>query len=237
MRVDEAGRGPCAGPLCVAAVILDPACLPDGIDDSKALTEARRFALEPQIKAAAMAWSVITVTVEEIDTLNILGATMAGMARAVEALDPCAHHALIDYSNRCPKLTIPSTADHQGGRPVAVDRRRLDPGQDSARPYHDRDGRPLSGLRLPKGYKGYQAEAHLDALRRARPLTDPPPVLGHHPRADSGGIAQHFPSRNIRTSSPPNALAFGKRDRAPRLMARARRRLSRKKRTKRIQKW
>jgi ribonuclease HII len=107
--VDEAGRGPCAGPLCVAAVILDPSRLPAGIDDSKALTEARRFALEPEIKAAAIDWSVVTVTVEEIDTLNILAATMAGMARAVESLTPAAQHALID-GNRCPKLAIPSTA-------------------------------------------------------------------------------------------------------------------------------
>ncbi|MGZ3299076.1 MAG: ribonuclease HII, partial [Asticcacaulis sp.] len=88
--VDEAGRGPCAGPVCVAAVILDPANIPEGIDDSKALNEARRFALEPQIKAAAIAWSVITMSVEDIDGLNILGATLEGMKRAVEALDPCA---------------------------------------------------------------------------------------------------------------------------------------------------
>ena len=81
--VDEAGRGPCAGPLCVAAVILDPQTMPQGITDSKALNEKQRFELEPAIKAAARAWSVITITVEEIDTLNILQATMAGMKRAV----------------------------------------------------------------------------------------------------------------------------------------------------------
>ena len=165
--VDEAGRGPCAGPLCVAAVILDAANLPEGIDDSKALTEARRFALEPQIKAAAVAWSVITITVEEIDTLNILGATMAGMARAVEALDPCAHHALID-GNRCPKLGIPSTAVVKGDAlslsiaaasilaKTARDRIMID--MDSLYPVY--------GF---KKHKGYQAEAHLEALRRHGP--------------------------------------------------------------------
>ena len=165
--VDEAGRGPCAGPLCVAAVILDSERFPDGIDDSKVLTEARRFALEPQIKASAIAWSVITVTVEEIDGLNILGATMAGMARAVEALDPCAHHALID-GNRCPKLAIPSTAIVKGDAlslsiaaasilaKTARDRIMIE--MDSIYPVY--------GF---KKHKGYQAEAHLDALRRHGP--------------------------------------------------------------------
>ena len=168
--VDEAGRGPCAGPPCVAAVILDPANLPQGIDDSKALTEVRRFALEPQIKAAAVAWSVITITVEEIDRLNILGATMAGMARAVEALDPCAHHALID-GNRCPKLDIPSTAVIKGDAlslsiaaasilaKTARDRIMIE--MDSIYPVY--------GFRK---HKGYQAEAHLEALR----LHGPSPI-------------------------------------------------------------
>ncbi len=165
--VDEAGRGPCAGPLCVAAVILDPANLPEGIDDSKALTEARRFALEPQIKAAAVAWSVITVTVEEIDILNILGATMAGMARAVEALDPCAHHALID-GNRCPKLAIPSTAVIKG------DALSLSIAAASilAKTARDRIMIEMDAVYPAYGFKkhkGYQAEAHLEALRQHGP--------------------------------------------------------------------
>lgn len=161
--VDEAGRGPCAGPLCVAAVILDPARLPAGIDDSKALTEARRFALEPEIKAAAIAWSVVTVTVEEIDTMNILAATMAGMARAVESLAPAAHHALID-GNRCPKLAIPSTAL------VGGDARSLSIAAASilAKTARDRIMIELDGVYPVYGFKkhkGYQAEAHLEALR------------------------------------------------------------------------
>lgn len=161
--VDEAGRGPCAGPLCVAAVILDPSRLPAGIDDSKALTEARRFALEPEIKAAAIAWSVVTVTVEEIDTLNILAATMAGMSRAVEALTPAAHHALID-GNRCPRLAIPSTAL------VGGDARSLSIAAASilAKTARDRIMIELDGVYPVYGFKkhkGYQAEAHLEALR------------------------------------------------------------------------
>jgi len=161
--VDEAGRGPCAGPLCVAAVILDPANLPEGIDDSKALTEARRFALEPQIKAAAVAWSVITVTVEEIDTLNILGATMSGMTQAVEALDPFAHHALID-GNRCPKLAIPSTAVVKGDSlslSIAAASILAKTARDRIMIEMD-DVYPVYGFRK---HKGYQAESHLEALR------------------------------------------------------------------------
>lgn len=161
--VDEAGRGPCAGPLCVAAVVLDPSRLPAGIDDSKALTETRRFALEPEIKAAAISWSVVTVTVEEIDTLNILAATMAGMSRAVEALTPAAHHALID-GNRCPRLAIPSTAL------VGGDARSLSIAAASilAKTARDRIMIELDGVYPVYGFKkhkGYQAEAHLEALR------------------------------------------------------------------------
>lgn len=161
--VDEAGRGPCAGPLCVAAVILDPKYIPAGIADSKALSEKQRFELEPQIKAAARAWSVVTVTVEEIDMLNILWATMAGMKRAVEELQPAAHHALID-GNRCPKLAIPSTAIVKG------DALSLSIAAASilAKTARDRimiemhDTYPVYGF---KKHKGYQADSHLEALR------------------------------------------------------------------------
>ena len=166
--VDEAGRGPCAGPLCVAAVILDPARTPDGIDDSKALTEARRFALEPRIKAAAIAWSVITLSVDEIDNLNILGATMAGMARAIAALTPDAHHALID-GNRCPKqLTIPATP-LVGGDTLSLS---IAAASILAKTARDRimieldSVYPVYGFRA---HKGYQAPIHLEALRRHGP--------------------------------------------------------------------
>ena len=84
--VDEAGRGPWAGPVSAAAVILNPDDLPPGIDDSKALTEKRRAALEPEIKARALAWGVGFASVEEIEELNILHATGLAMCRAIEAL-------------------------------------------------------------------------------------------------------------------------------------------------------
>src|SRR5699024_5886946 len=88
--VDEAGRGPLAGPVVVAAVILRAGHALDGLDDSKRLSEARREALYPQILEAALAWRVEFVDTAEIDALNILQATLAGMCRALRALSPAA---------------------------------------------------------------------------------------------------------------------------------------------------
>jgi len=108
--VDEAGRGPWAGPVSAAAVILNPDDLPPGIDDSKALTEKRRAALEPEIKARALAWGVGFASVEEIDELNILHATGLAMCRAIEALSIQPTIALVDGNYRfklpCPVTTV-----------------------------------------------------------------------------------------------------------------------------------
>ncbi|PZO07614.1 MAG: ribonuclease HII [Alphaproteobacteria bacterium] len=98
--VDEAGRGPWAGPVSAAAVILNPDDLPPGIDDSKALTEKRRFALEPLIKARALAWGVGFASVEEIAELNILHATGLAMCRAIEAMSLQPMAALVDGNYR-----------------------------------------------------------------------------------------------------------------------------------------
>lgn len=98
--VDEAGRGPWAGPVSAAAVILNADDLPSGIDDSKALTEKRRTALELEIKSRAVAWGVGFASVEEIDELNILHATGLAMRRAVEALAHPPAHALVDGNYR-----------------------------------------------------------------------------------------------------------------------------------------
>ena len=98
--VDEAGRGPWAGPVSAAAVILNPDDLPEGIDDSKVLTEARRFVLEPRIKASAVAWGVGFASVEEIEELNILHATGLAMCRAIEALQLHPKAALVDGNYR-----------------------------------------------------------------------------------------------------------------------------------------
>ena len=94
--VDEVGRGPLAGPVGVAAVILDPHDLPDGLDDLKALPEGRRDALKPVILAKAVSVAVAFASAEEIDRYNIRGATLRAMARAVRALHVWPDLALID---------------------------------------------------------------------------------------------------------------------------------------------
>ena len=99
--VDEAGRGPLAGPVSVAAVILDPDRPIHGLNDSKQLTEARREALYPLIVERALAWRIEFVEADEIDALNILQATLTGMRRALAGLSPAADCARID-GNRLP---------------------------------------------------------------------------------------------------------------------------------------
>jgi ribonuclease HII len=111
--VDEAGRGPLAGPVCAAAVILDPARPIPGLADSKKLSEARRQHLAEEIRAHALAWHVAWASVAEIEQLNILHASMLAMTRAVQGLAPGAELALID-GNRCPSLTIPARAIVKG---------------------------------------------------------------------------------------------------------------------------
>ena len=101
--VDEAGRGPLAGPVVVAAVILHPERPVEGLDDSKKLNELKREALYPLIRERALAWSIIEITPAEIDRVNILQATLLGMKRAVESLDPKPSLALVD-GNRSPEL-------------------------------------------------------------------------------------------------------------------------------------
>lgn len=111
--VDEAGRGPLAGPVVVAAVILDPDRAIEGLNDSKKLSEAQRELLFPLILETAVTSSVIEVNVTEIDHLNILQATLIGMKRAVEALDPEPSMALID-GNRAPPLRCNARTIVQG---------------------------------------------------------------------------------------------------------------------------
>lgn len=107
--VDEAGRGPLAGPVFAAAVILDPGRRIDGLADSKALSPARRGELAVQIRKQSIAWAVAESSVGEIDALNILQATLLAMRRAVEALAVPAEYALVD-GNQMPRLTIPGHA-------------------------------------------------------------------------------------------------------------------------------
>jgi ribonuclease HII len=107
--VDEAGRGPLAGPVVAAAVILDPAKPIEGLNDSKKLSAKRRLALAIEIRASALAWGVAEASVQEIDHLNILQASLLAMQRAVAELGVQPERALID-GNRCPILACPSEA-------------------------------------------------------------------------------------------------------------------------------
>lgn len=106
--VDEAGRGPLAGPVCAAAVILPDGLVIDGLNDSKKLTEKKRDALFDVIKQQALAYSIAFATVEEIEENNILQATFMAMTRAVEGLRIKADFALIDGNKIPPQLTIPA---------------------------------------------------------------------------------------------------------------------------------
>lgn len=117
--VDEAGRGPLAGPVVAAAVILDPARPIAGLNDSKKLSAKKRMALAGLIRERALAWAVAEASVEEIDQLNILHASMLAMQRAVAALQVTPERALID-GNRCPSLAMPAEAVVQGDAKVAA---------------------------------------------------------------------------------------------------------------------
>ena len=116
--VDEAGRGPLAGPVVAAAVILDPANPVEGLNDSKKLSAKRREALAIEIRAKALAWAVAEASVEEIDRINILQASLLAMQRAVEKLVIVPSKALID-GNRCPELSCPAEAIIGGDGKVA----------------------------------------------------------------------------------------------------------------------
>jgi ribonuclease HII len=160
--VDEAGRGPLAGPVVAGAVILDPHNPIDGLQDSKRLTAARREALYVEIQEKALAWAVASADVEEIDRINILQATMLAMQRAVDALQPAAEHALID-GNRCPVLACPAQAIIKGDSRVAA----ISAASIMAKVSRDREMLSLD-LQYP-GYglaqhKGYPSKAHIEAL-------------------------------------------------------------------------
>jgi ribonuclease HII len=115
--VDEAGRGPLAGPVVAAAVILDPLRPIDGLADSKILSEQKRDSLFEIIKTVALSWSVGVASVEEIDEINILQATLLAMQRAVHGLTIQPDEVLID-GNRLPDLLIPALAIVKGDSKV-----------------------------------------------------------------------------------------------------------------------
>lgn len=165
--VDEAGRGPLAGPVYAAAVILDPARPIDGLDDSKKLSEKKRERLALEIREKALAFGIAFATVEEIDQINILQATLLAMRRAVEALPLQPTQALID-GNRCPRLAMPSRAIIGGDA--------LEPAI-SAASILAKTARDAEMLRIHADYphyaldrhKGYDTAAHRAALEMYGP--------------------------------------------------------------------
>jgi ribonuclease HII len=165
--VDEAGRGPLAGPVVAAAVILDRDDCPDGLNDSKQLTAARRAVLEVEIRARAVCFGIGIATVEEIDELNILWATMLAMTRAVEALGRDCAHILVD-GNRCPKWRHASTAIVEG------DAKCLSIAAASIIAKETRDRMMVEAARAHPHFgwdtnKGYGSARHLAALREHGP--------------------------------------------------------------------
>ena len=166
--VDEAGRGPLAGPVVISAVILDPARAIDGLADSKILSAARREALELLILRNALAWIVVAVDVEEIDRINILQATLLGMRRALETLSLLPTIALIDGNQLprdlpCPARTIVGGDASEPAISAAsilakVHRDRLMCAYDAVHP----------GYGFAQ-HKGYSCPTHFAALRQLGP--------------------------------------------------------------------
>jgi ribonuclease HII len=160
--VDEAGRGPLAGPVVAGAVILDPENPINGLMDSKRLTALRRDVLYEEIREKALAWAVGHADVEEIDRINILQATMLAMQRAVEALQIVPDHALVD-GNRRPDLGCPVQAIVRGDSRVAA----ISAASIMAKVTRDREMLSLDVIYPGYGlaqHKGYPSKAHIEAL-------------------------------------------------------------------------
>jgi len=165
--VDEAGRGPIAGPVYAAAVILDPAKRINGLADSKVLTAERRAVLAERIKERAIAWAVAHASVEEIDRINILRASLLAMRRAVEILRIQPHEALID-GPMCPDLACPARAIVDGDathKPISAASILAKTARDAEMcALHDRF--PQYGF---DQHKGYATPEHLEAVGRIGP--------------------------------------------------------------------
>ena len=149
--VDEAGRGPLAGPVVAAAVILDPNNPIEGLADSKKLTAKKREALEPLIKERALAWCVAEASVEEIDEINILQATMLAMQRAVAGLQVQPEFVQVD-GNRIPKLPVMAEAIVKGDAKVQAI---------SAASILAKTHRDAYMMEQAKKYPGYGFENHM----------------------------------------------------------------------------
>lgn len=164
---DEAGRGPIAGPVVAAAVILDPNNPIVGINDSKKLSEKKRLALSEEIKQKALYWAIAQCDAEEIDAINILQASLLSMKRAVEALPVSPSKVLVD-GNKLPQLNVPAEAI------VGGDALEASIGAASILAKVERDRQMLEWHeRYPEydfaKHKAYPTKAHLEALSQHGP--------------------------------------------------------------------
>ncbi|MGD8428981.1 MAG: ribonuclease HII [Ectothiorhodospiraceae bacterium] len=164
--IDEVGRGPLAGPVVAAAVILPEEGLA-GVCDSKTMTARSREAMVPVIRSAAVAWAIGRAEVEEIDRLNILQATFLAMRRAVDALQPAADFALVD-GHQCPQLPCPVEPVVRGDSSVAA----IAAASILAKVARDAEMVDLDGVYPGYGlarHKGYGTREHRQALERLGP--------------------------------------------------------------------
>ena len=162
--VDEAGRGPLAGPVCAAAVILDPAQPIPGLRDSKQLSAEARQELAGLVRSRALAWAVAWADHEEIDRINILQASLLAMARAVAALHIEPHEVQVD-GNQLPPVLLPVTAIVKGDSKVQA----ISAASILAKVERDAAMLQLHALYPQYGFdehKGYPTPAHLEALDR-----------------------------------------------------------------------
>lgn len=170
--VDEAGRGPLAGAVYAAAVILNPAYTIDGLADSKKINESKRDALAVEIKEHALAWAIATSSVEEIDNINILQASLLAMKRAVEAMQTQFSAVLASQAilvqvdgNKCPNISLPCEAIVKGDSKVKAI---------SAASILAKTARDANLYELDKQYpmygfaqhKGYPTKAHMELLKQ-----------------------------------------------------------------------
>ena len=169
--VDEAGRGPLAGPVIAAAVILDPAHPIPGLADSKQLSAARRERLAAEIRAHALAWALGRADVAEIDRINILQASLLAMRRAVENLDIAPDQVLVDGKHCPPGLACPCQALVKGDATVPT----ISAASILAKVARDAELGELHDRYPGYGFarhKGYPTLAHREALRRLGPCPE-----------------------------------------------------------------
>jgi ribonuclease HII len=162
--VDEAGRGPLAGPVYAAAVILDPVRPIAGLADSKKLSAKKREALFDEIRSRALAWHIATASVQEIDRINILQASLLAMKRAVEGLSPLPDAIIVD-GLYCPKVMMPARAIVKGDAKEAA----ISAASILAKVARDREMKALHQRYPLYGFdrhQGYPTAAHVAALER-----------------------------------------------------------------------